>query len=356
MQKVALGMSGGVDSSVAAILLGNEGFNVHGVTMRLFDTSPLEDNALTAESIAAKKVCESLNIDHTQLDLRKEFSDKIVDYFINEYINGGTPNPCVVCNKQIKFGLMQEKAFELGCDYTATGHYAKKFLDGDRALIKKAADITKDQSYMLYSLSQSQIKSALFPLGELTKAQIREIALQQGLESANKKDSQDICFVPSGDYARFITDHTGKEFPEGDFVSPDGKTLGKHKGIINYTNGQRKGLGIALGSPAFVINKNVLDNTVTLSTDENLLFQKFVEIKNTNFIPFDKLSGDLRVKAKLRYRQTEQDAVLHPIDKDRLIIEFSSPQRAAACGQSAVFYDGDILVGGGIIVKGVNSL
>ena len=356
MQKVALGMSGGVDSSVAAILLKNEGFDVLGVTMRLFDNSPLADGELTDESLAAKKVCENLKLEHTQLDLRKEFSEKIVDYFINEYICGGTPNPCVVCNKQIKFGLMQEKALSLGCDFTATGHYAKRELNGDRYLIKKAADKQKDQSYMLYSLSQQQIKNALFPLGELTKAQIREIANDKGLESANKKDSQDICFVPSGDYAKFITDHTGKEFPEGFFVSHDGKILGKHKGIIHYTIGQRKGLGIALGSPAFVTDKNVENNTVTLSTDENLLFNRFVEIKNTNFIPFDNLSGDLRVKAKLRYRQTEQDAVLHPIDKDRLIIEFSSPQRAAAMGQSAVFYDGDILVGGGIIMEGKNTL
>lgn len=356
MQKVALGMSGGVDSSVAAILLQNEGFCVHGVTMRLFDNSPLQDYELTPESLAAKKVCESLNIEHTQLDLRKEFSDQIVDYFIDEYICGGTPNPCVVCNKQIKFGLMQEKAVSLGCDFTATGHYAKRVIDGDRYLIKKADDATKDQSYMLYSLSQNQIKNALFPLGELTKAEIREIALEKGLESANKKDSQDICFVPSGDYAKFITDHTGKTFKEGLFFSPDGTILGKHKGIINYTIGQRKGLGIALGSPAFVCDKNVENNTVTLSTDENSLFKKCVEIKNTNFIPFDKLNGDLKVKAKLRYQQTEQDAVLHPVSEDRLIIEFDTPQRAPAKGQSAVFYDGDILIGGGIIVKGVESL
>ena len=356
MQRVALGMSGGVDSSVAAVLLKNNGFDVLGVTMRLFDNSPLEDNALTSESINARLVCESLKIDHTQLDLRKEFSKKIVDYFVNEYIVGGTPNPCVVCNKQIKFGIMQEKAFSLGCDFTATGHYAKKEQSGDRFLIKKAADTTKDQSYMLYTLSQNQIKNALFPLGDLTKAEIREIAAIKGFKSANQKDSQDICFVPSGDYASFIKTYTSKDFPEGFFISADGAVLGKHKGIINYTIGQRKGLGIALGSPAFVTDKKVENNTVTLSTDQNSLFYKYVEIKNTNFIPFDDLKSDLRVKAKLRYRQTEQSAILHPISDNSLIIEFESPQRAPALGQSAVFYDGDILVGGGIILKGVNNL
>lgn len=356
MPKVALGMSGGVDSSVAAVLLKNNGFNVLGVTMRLFDTEPLPDGALTQESINAKLVCDSLKIDHAQLDLRKEFSEKIVDYFVNEYIVGGTPNPCVVCNKQIKFGLMQEKLLSLGCDFTATGHYAKKEQQGDRFLIKKAADISKDQSYMLYTLSQSQIKNALFPLGDLTKAEIREIAREKGFKSANQKDSQDICFVPSGDYAKFITDYTGKTFLEGQFISPDGKSLGKHKGIIHYTIGQRKGLGIALGSPAFVTDKNVENNTVTLSTDQNSLFYKYVEIKDTNFIPFDNLKSDLKVKAKLRYRQTEQSAILHPVGDNSLIIEFESPQRAPAKGQSAVFYDGDILVGGGIILKGVNNL
>lgn len=356
MQRVALGMSGGVDSSVAAVLLKNDGFDLLGVTMRLFDNKPLGDNLLTDESIAAKAICDRLNITHSQIDLREEFCKKIVDYFVNEYIEGGTPNPCVVCNKQIKFGLMQEKALSLGCDFTATGHYAKKEFDGERVLIKKAADISKDQSYMLYTLSQQQIKNALFPLGDLTKAEIREIARLEGFENANKKDSQDICFVPSGNYAEFITDRTGKSFPEGSFISPDGTVLGKHKGIINYTIGQRKGLGIALGSPAFVTDKNVEENTVTLSTDENSLFYKYVEIKDTNFIPFDNLKGDLKVKAKLRYRQTEQNAVLHPVGDNSLIIEFESPQRAPAKGQSAVFYDGDILVGGGIILKGVNKL
>ena len=289
MPKVALGMSGGVDSSVAAVLLKNNGFNVLGVTMRLFDTEPLPDGALTQESINAKLVCDSLKIDHAQLDLRKEFSEKIVDYFVNEYIDGGTPNPCVVCNKQIKFGLMQTQALSLGCDFTATGHYAKKEQQGDRFLIKKAADISKDQSYMLFNMTQDQLAHTILPLAELTKAEIRSKADEAGLAVAHKSDSQDICFVPDGDYAAVIA-RLGVKSKQGNFVHMNGTVLGKHKGQLHYTIGQRKGLGIRSGSVGKFFLSHRRRFVGTYTTDVQTFgiwngqpFERFVLVRSASF-------------------------------------------------------------------------
>lgn len=347
MEKVLVGMSGGVDSSVCAALLKQQGFRVGGVTLNLienFDVGSIED---------AKAVCEKLEIPHFTANLQKEFKDRVINNFTEEYINGNTPNPCIVCNKYIKFGEMLTIAKENGYSKIATGHYAQiKKDDNGRYLLCKAEDVTKDQTYVLYCLSQEQLSSVEFPLGALTKAQVRQIAENQNLVNAKRKDSQDICFVPDGDYASFIESTTGYISRPGDYVDIDGEKLGEHKGVIRYTIGQRKGLGIALGKPAFVINKNAETNKVVLGEQE-FLFYKKVLVTNVNFIPFDKLEGEMKVCAKLRYSQKEQPAVIRPSENGDVLIEFEAPQRAPSSGQSAVFYDGDIVVGGGVIVKGI---
>ncbi len=339
--KVYLGMSGGVDSSVAALIMKNKGFDVFGVTLKLWDDT---DND-------ARILCESLNVPHETVDLKDLFKETVIANFLSEYKLGRTPNPCIVCNEKIKFGAMLDYALKSGGEMIATGHYAKTTKSGDRFLLSKPTDISKDQTYVLYGLTQHQLSHTIFPLGDLTKSEVRQIAYENGFLNANKKDSQDICFVPDGNYAKFIETATEKTAEHGFFTDISGNVLGEHKGLINYTVGQRKGLGMALGKPAFVIEKNPLDNSVVLG-DEDFLFKKNVLVKSINYIPFDNLSGDLKIKAKLRYRHTESDAVLHPVSQDDAIIEFKTPQRAPALGQSAVFYDGDTVIGGGIIEKG----
>lgn len=345
-EKVLAGMSGGVDSSVCAALLLEGGFDAAGATLKLHDCGSPTD----AED--ARAVCERLGIPHYVFTFKEEFEETVIDNFISEYLNGRTPNPCVVCNRLLKFGKMLRRAEELGFNKIATGHYAKiSKAAGGRYLLTRPTDREKDQTYVLYSLTQEQLSKTLFPLGELTKSAVRETARKHGFVNAAKPDSQDICFVPGGDYAGFIEHFSGKYSPHGDFVDAAGNRLGEHKGIIRYTVGQRKGLGIALGKPAFVLEKRVDDNTVVLG-DEDKLFYRCVLADRLNFIPFDGLTSDLRVTAKLRYRHAEQPAVLHPLGDDRVLIEFDKPQRAPAAGQSAVFYDGDVVVGGGTILKG----
>ncbi len=343
--EVITGMSGGVDSSVAALALLKNGYDTAGVTLNLYGDS--------SDALDAKAVCDRLNIPHYNIDLKEEFKNTVIDYFINEYITGGTPNPCLICNKNIKFGIMIDKALELGFDKIATGHYAniEKSKDG-RYILKRAEDKSKDQSYVLYMLNQNQLAHTLFPLGGLTKAEVRELATENGFVNADRPDSQDICFVPDGDYASFIENELGRKALKGDYVNLNGEILGEHNGVIRYTIGQRKGLGIALGRPQFVIDKNAENGRVILG-DEELLFHKRVLVKDVNFIPFDNLEGEMRVTAKLRYRHAEQPATIYPTENG-VIIEFDQPQRAPSGGQAAVFYDGDIVVGGGIIVKGLD--
>ena len=347
MKKIMLGMSGGVDSSVAALLLKEKGYDVKGATLQLHSEAeePMKDIR------DAKAVCEKIGIEHFSFDLRDEFKKFVTDNFIDEYLKARTPNPCIECNKNIKFGQMLEKALECGCDGIGTGHYARIEEKNGRWLLLKAKDLSKDQSYVLYPLSQYQLSKTVFPLGELTKSQARERAEANGFVNAEKKDSQDICFVPDGDYAVFI-EKNGYESQSGDYVDIEGNILGEHKGIIRYTVGQRKGLGIALGKPAFVIEKDSFSGKVTLG-DEKYLFYKKIIVEDVNFIPFDKLTGEMRVKAKLRYRHNEQPATICPYENGTVMIEFDEPQRAPSPGQSAVFYDGDIVVGGGKIVKGI---
>ncbi len=340
MSKVLVALSGGVDSSVAAHLLLQQGHTCVGATMQLLDGAE--------QQIAdAKAVADRLGIPFYAFDMRKEFCEKVIDEFIRSYENGDTPNPCVVCNKQLKFGLLLEKAKELGCDFIATGHYAKVEHMNGRYVLKKAETLEKDQSYFLYSLSQEVLSRVLFPLGSYSKPEIRGIAEELGLATAQKKDSQDICFVPDGDYVKVIEEYTEKTYPKGNFVDTSGNILGEHQGIIRYTTGQRKGLGIALGKPMYVGSKNVTTNEVTLCSDEEL-YSDTVLARDFNWVAFPTPPETLRCSARIRYRHIEQPATVL-IEGDTVKIKFDEPQRAATSGQSVVLYDGDRCLGGGII-------
>ena len=340
-EKVLVGMSGGVDSSAAALVLKNKGYDVCGITLTLTEN----DNSRDIND--AKAVCEKLGINHIVLDLRKEFRENVISYFINEYKSGRTPNPCIACNKHIKFGAMLDYANKNGFDKIATGHYARVEEENGRFLLKRGADLSKDQSYVLFSLTQNQLSRLLLPLGDISKPQVREMTEKAGLISADRPDSQDICFVPDGDYAAFIEKTDGFTSEKGDYVDINGNVLGQHEGVIHYTIGQRKGLGIALGKPQFVIDKNPETDRVVLG-DEEHLFKRQVYVEDANFLVFDSLNTAMPVTAKLRYRHKEQPAVIYP-HKDGIMIEFATPQRAPSPGQAAVFYYSDVVIGGGII-------
>ena len=346
-KKVMLGMSGGVDSAMSAHILKSHGYDVTAVNCCFYKN----ENDITSAAEDARAVSERLGIDFTVRDMTTPFRDKVIDSFIDTYINGGTPNPCIVCNRLLKFGAMLDEALKEGFDYIATGHYARIEKDEStgRYLLKKGLDPQKDQSYVLYCLDQHQLSHTLFPLGEMTKAQVRDEAERLGHVNAKKGDSQDICFIPDGDYAAFIENYTKKSFPHGDFVTADGKVLGTHKGIIRYTVGQRKGLGLALPAPMYVKEKDIINNKVIL-TDNESLFSKELFADNINLITCDRLDGPIRVKAKIRYAHKEQWATVTQEGEDRLHIVFDEPQRAIAKGQSVVLYDGDTVVGGGRII------
>lgn len=349
--RTLIGMSGGVDSAVTAAIVSQSDY-AEGITLQLYDGGKAEIiNKLNKEAADAASVCEKIGIKHNILQLKELFKKYVIVYFVSEYISGRTPNPCIQCNINIKFGAMLDYAIENGFDKIATGHYARVEKCGDKYLLKKALDGTKDQSYVLYGLTQNQLSRTVFPLGTYTKKQTRQTASDLELSVARKSDSQDICFIPDGDYAAFIENIVDKKFDEGDFLSIDGEVLGRHKGIIHYTIGQRKGLGIALGHPAFVIQKDAQTNRVVLG-DEKYLFFKKVEISGVNLTAAENLDG-VRAAAKLRYRHTEQPCVIHQTDKDRVVLEFDKPQRAPSAGQGAVIYDGDIVLGGGTIERGI---
>ncbi len=350
MKKVLTGMSGGVDSSVTALLLMQEGFQVAGVNLIMHQNTAEGACGSQAEVEIARTVCENLGIDFYALDFQKEFSDNVIKNFIETYENGATPNPCVVCNRYVKFGALLEKADEMGFDAIATGHYAQIEHSGDRYLLKTAEDMTKDQSYVLYSLTQKQLSRTFFPLGKYKKSDVRAIAEENGFVNAHKHDSQDICFIPDGDYAAYIERATGKTFPYGDFVTLDGRVLGEHKGIIKYTVGQRRGLGLALALPAsmYVYKKDIENNRVILGFNEDLFSDELVAC-DVNFIPFDKLTSPMKVKVRVRYKQPAQPATIEQLDDGKVYVKFDTPQRAIAKGQSAVFYDGEYVVGGGVI-------
>ena len=345
-EKVMVGMSGGVDSSVAAALLLQQGYDVAGMTLKL---KP-EYGCMAGwshEAEDARRVADELGIPHYVVDLTRPFAQNVIDYFVEEYLHGRTPNPCVACNRTIKFGAMLEKARELGYNRIATGHYASIEKKDGRYLLKRSP-AGKDQSYVLYMLTQEQLAHISLPLGGLRKTEVREIAEENGFVNARKHDSQDICFVPDGDYAKFIEQYTGRKSKPGDFVDMNGNVLGRHKGIIHYTLGQRRGLGIPAAARLYVCDISPKTNQVVLGSNEDL-FHTELTAEKVNLISCESLKEPMRLKAKIRYRHPEQDAVAWQTEDGVLHVRFDKPQRAITRGQAVVLYDGDIVVGGGVI-------
>ena len=354
MKKAIIAMSGGVDSSVAAYLLKKDGYSCIGATMRLFTDEEIgvktEKSCCSLEDVEdAKSVAKRLGMEHYVFNFTDEFEKKVIEKFVRSYETGATPNPCIDCNRYSKFEKLFQRMKELGYDYVATGHYARIEEKSGRFLLKKAVDLTKDQSYVLYQMTQEQLSQTLFPLGSMTKEQTRKIAEESGFVNAKKHDSQDICFVPDGDYASFIEHYRKKTYESGNFVDKNGNVLGTHKGIIRYTIGQRKGLGLSLPAPMYVLEKNIEKNEVVLCANGEL-FSKELDANDVNWIAFDLPPESFSAKVKIRYNQKEEPAKITVTGRDSVHIEFETPQRAIAKGQAAVIYDGDIVIGGGTII------
>lgn len=352
--RVLVGMSGGVDSAVSAFLLQQAGYEPMGVNCRFFSNDAVFSREKTCCSLDdaedARAVAARLGIPFYVFNFSDAFCKHVIDPFVQSYVNGETPNPCIDCNRYMKFDHLLRRALELGCGHVATGHYARVGFDeaSGRWLLQKGVDETKDQSYVLYCLTQHQLSHTLFPLGGLRKAEVRTLAQSLGFGNAEKRESQDICFVPDGDYAGFIERRLGRTFPPGDFVSQDGRVLGTHRGIIRYTIGQRRGLGLALPAPLYVREKDPVQNRVVLCPNE-ALFSNTLTARDINLISVERLDRPMRVKAKVRYRQEAQWATAEQTDETHFRLRFESGQRAVAKGQAVVLYEDDYVVGGGTI-------
>lgn len=354
-KKVVVGMSGGVDSSVAAYLLKEQGYDVIGVTMQIWqDEKPQiqEENGGCCGLSAvddARRVASQLQILYYVMNFKEEFKNHVIDYFIREYLNGRTPNPCIACNRYVKWESLLKRGMEIGADYIATGHYAQiEKLSNGRYAIRHSATKAKDQTYALYNLTQEQLSRTLMPVGAYTKDEIRAVAQKINLQVAGKPDSQDICFVPDGDYASFIKREVDQELPTGNFVSLDGKVLGQHKGIIHYTIGQRKGLGLALGYPAFVLDIRPETNEVVIGTNEESMTHE-VRADNLNFMAVETIEEEIRAFAKIRYNHRGAWCTVKRTKEDEILCIFDEAQRAVTPGQALVLYDGDYVLGGGTI-------
>ena len=357
MSGALIAMSGGVDSSVAAYLMKKQGFDCIGVTMKLFENTDINiSRSRTCCSLEdvedARSVAARLNIPFYVFNFTAEFKEQVIKRFIEAYKNGETPNPCIDCNRFLKFEKLLTRAKQLNMEYIVTGHYARIERDENskRYILKKAADETKDQSYVLYSMTQEQLKRTMFPLGGFCKSEIRNIAEEQGFVNAKKRDSQDICFVQNGRYTEFIQEYTGDELPKGRFVDINGNDLGENKGIIHYTIGQRKGLGLPAATPLYVCSVCAEKNTVTIGRKDDL-YTKTLIARDINLISAERFDAPIRAYARIRYKHSEQPATIWQLDRDILRIEFDSPQRAVTKGQAVVLYDGDIVIGGGKINK-----
>lgn len=356
-KKVLIAMSGGIDSTVAAMLLLEQGYELVGVTYRTFDQISRaclekEKGCCSVDSLfEAKRMAQELGFPHHILDIREEFKSTVIANFIGEYLRGRTPNPCVICNSVIKWGKLMQTADEMGCDYIATGHYARIGHQTERWYLRKGVDTTKDQTYFLWTLNQENLSRTIFPLGELTKPQVRKIAFDHGYEKLSQKgESQEICFIPDNDYRSFLAEQVenyAEKYGPGIFVNTRGEKLGEHKGFPNYTIGQRKGLGIALGQPMFVVAIHPESNTVVLGTKEELQ-GKTCYISRLNWMKYDQIADGFEVTAKIRYRNEGGKALLYP-EGERIRMVFQDPMDSITPGQSAVFYEGDDVVGGGII-------
>jgi tRNA-specific 2-thiouridylase len=354
--KVMAAMSGGVDSSVAAALLTEQGFEVCGATLKLFSNEDIGLDRITRTCCSltdvedARRVCYKLGIDHFVFNFGGLFGETVIGRFADAYRTGRTPNPCIDCNRFIKFDKLIERAALLGYDRIATGHYARIEYDGaaGRYLLKKAADPSKDQTYVLYALTQEQLKRTLLPLGGLTKRAVRQMAEERELASAKKPDSQDICFVPDGDYAAFLENTLGVKSEPGPFTDLEGRGLGTHRGIIHYTIGQRKGLNMSFDRPKYIVRKDAQTNTVVLG-DEKDLYSDTLTVLDVNLISVAEISEPMRATVKTRYSQKEAPATLYPPEVGKMTVRFDEPQRAITPGQAAVFYTGDTVIGGGTI-------
>lgn len=356
MERAIIGMSGGVDSSVAAYLMKKAGYECIGATMRLYDSSTEESTCCSLDDVEdARAVASRLGIRHYVFNFKDDFDRQVIQKFVTGYEQGLTPNPCIDCNRHLKFDRLLRRAQELGCNWVVSGHYAQIRQDpvSGRYLLYKAADRAKDQTYFLACLNQEQMAHILFPLGGLTKTQVRQIAQENGFVNARKRDSQDICFVPDGDYGAFLQRYTGKTYPEGDFLDLQGQVVGHHRGAACYTLGQRKGLGLAMGAPVYVCAKDMQRNTVTVGPGE-ALFSPALLAGDWNWYPFPTLTAPMRVTVKTRHSQFEQAATVYPEENGFARVEFDQPQRAVTPGQAVVLYDGDMVVGGGTITEALS--